>query len=66
MTPKERFLTVLKGGIPDCVPASPDMSNMIPCKMTGRPLDSVRCWIAGRFSAGVGPGAGGAQAGALG
>jgi uroporphyrinogen decarboxylase len=38
MTPKERFLTVLKGGIPDCVPASPDMSNMIPCKMTGRPF----------------------------
>jgi uroporphyrinogen decarboxylase len=38
MTPKERFLTALKGGRPDCVPASPDMSNMVPCKMTGKPF----------------------------
>lgn len=38
MTNRERMLTVLAGGIPDCVPVSPDFSNMIPCKMTGRPF----------------------------
>jgi uroporphyrinogen decarboxylase len=38
MTNRERLLTVLSGGIPDCVPVSPDFSNMIPCKMTGKPF----------------------------
>ena len=37
MTPKERFLTALAGGVPDRVPAVPDISNFIPCKRTGLP-----------------------------
>jgi uroporphyrinogen decarboxylase len=38
MTPRERILTVLKGGIPDCVPCCPDISNMVPCRLTGKPF----------------------------
>jgi len=38
MTSKERFLTSIKGGIPDRVPVTPDMSNYIPCKKTGLPF----------------------------
>jgi uroporphyrinogen decarboxylase len=37
MNGKERFLTALKGGVPDRVPAVPDISNYIPCKRTGLP-----------------------------
>ena len=38
MTPRERLLTVLSGGIPDRVPVAPDFSNMIPARMTGKPF----------------------------
>lgn len=38
MTNRERLLTVLAGRMPDCVPAAPDISNMIPAKMTGKPF----------------------------
>ena len=38
MTPRERLLTVLKGKISDCVPVSPDFSNMIPARLTGKPF----------------------------
>lgn len=38
MTSRERLLTVLRGEIPDCVPVSPDFSNMIPAKRTGKPF----------------------------
>ncbi len=38
MTSRERLLTVLKGGIPDCVPVAPDFYNMIPAKLTGMPF----------------------------
>ena len=38
MKPRERLLTVLTGGIPDCVPVAPDFSNMIPAKLTGKPF----------------------------
>jgi uroporphyrinogen decarboxylase len=38
MTSKERFLTALNGGRPDRVPVCPDISNMIPCRRTGRPF----------------------------
>lgn len=38
MTSRERLLTVMKGGIPDCVPVSPDVSNMIPARLTGLPF----------------------------
>ena len=37
MTNRERLLTVLRGEIPDCVPVCPDISNMIPCRLTGKP-----------------------------
>ncbi|MCK5852767.1 hypothetical protein KAH27_07025 [bacterium] len=38
MTSKERLITVLKGEIPDCVPVAPDVSNMIPARLTGKPF----------------------------
>ncbi len=38
MNSRERLLTVLKGGMPDCVPVAPDFSNMIPAKLTGMPF----------------------------
>lgn len=38
MTPRQRLLTTLSGGIPDCVPVAPDVSNMVPCRLTGRPF----------------------------
>ena len=38
MTSRERLLTVLRGGIPDCVPVMPDLSNMIPARLTGKPF----------------------------
>ncbi|HPD16938.1 MAG TPA: uroporphyrinogen decarboxylase family protein [Planctomycetota bacterium] len=38
MTPRERMLTAMRNGQPDCVPAAPDMSNMIPCRLTGKPF----------------------------
>lgn len=41
MTGRERLLTTIRGEIPDCVPVAPDVSNMIPCKMTGLPFWDV-------------------------
>ncbi len=38
MTSRERFLTAMKRGIPDCVPVAPDISNYIPAKRTGLPF----------------------------
>lgn len=38
MTSRERLLTTLRGGVPDCVPVAPDFSNMIPARRTGRPF----------------------------
>jgi uroporphyrinogen decarboxylase len=38
MTSRERLLTVLQGKLPDCVPVAPDFSNMIPCRLTGKPF----------------------------
>jgi uroporphyrinogen decarboxylase len=38
MTSRERIQTVLKGGMPDCVPVAPDFSNMIPARRTGMPF----------------------------
>lgn len=38
MKPRERLLAVLHGEIPDCVPACPDISNMIPARLTGKPF----------------------------
>ena len=38
MTSKERMLAACTGQTPDRVPAAPDMSNMIPCRLTGKPF----------------------------
>jgi uroporphyrinogen decarboxylase len=38
MNSRERILAVLRGEIPDCVPACPDISNMVPAKLTGKPF----------------------------
>jgi len=38
MTSRERLLAVIGGQIPDHVPVAPDTSNMIPCKLTGKPF----------------------------
>jgi len=41
MTSKERMLTAFRNQKPDMVPVCPDMSNMIPAKLTGRPFWDV-------------------------
>lgn len=38
MTSRQRMLTAMMGGQPDCVPVAPDTSNMIPCRLTGKPF----------------------------
>ncbi len=38
MTSRERLLAVLHGRMPDCVPVCPDISNMVPCRLTGKPF----------------------------
>ena len=38
MTPKERMLAATRLEIPDLVPVAPDTSNMIPCRLTGKPF----------------------------
>lgn len=37
MTSKERMLIAMQNGIPDRVPAAPDLSTMIPERLTGKP-----------------------------
>ena len=38
MTPRKRILAILHHEIPDCVPCCPDISNMVPCRLTGKPF----------------------------
>jgi len=38
MTSRQRLLATLRGAIPDCVPVAPDISNMIPARLTGKPF----------------------------
>lgn len=38
MTSRERMLAAMLNRQPDRVPVAPDMSNMIPCRLTGRPF----------------------------
>lgn len=38
MTGRERIMTALRGGQPDRVPATPDISIMIPCRLIGKPF----------------------------
>ena len=41
MTNRERLLKTLKREIPDCVPVCPDISNMVPARLTGKPFWDV-------------------------
>jgi uroporphyrinogen decarboxylase len=38
MTSRERMMTAMRHGMPDRVPAAPDISNMVPCRLTGKPF----------------------------
>ena len=38
MTPRQRMMAAMRRQTPDRVPAAPDISNMIPCKLTGKPF----------------------------
>jgi len=38
MTSRERMLKAMRNEIPDRIPAAPDFSNMIPCRLTGKPF----------------------------
>lgn len=38
MTSRQRMLTAMRNAQPDRVPVAPDMSNMIPCRLTGKPF----------------------------
>ena len=35
---RERLLATLHGQVPDCVPVCPDISNMVPARLTGKPF----------------------------
>ncbi len=41
LTPRERMLVAMHNGVPDRVPVTPDISNMIPCRLTGKPFWEV-------------------------
>jgi uroporphyrinogen decarboxylase len=41
MTARERIMTALRNKQPDRVPATPDISIMIPCRLTGKPFYEV-------------------------
>jgi len=41
MTSKERMLVAMQGGKPDRVPVCPDISNMIPCRLTGKTFEQI-------------------------
>jgi uroporphyrinogen decarboxylase len=41
MTPRERMMVAIANGQPDRVPVAPDISNMIPARLTGRPFWDV-------------------------
>ena len=41
LTSRERMLVAIRNQEPDVVPVAPDMSNMIPCRLTGKPFWDV-------------------------
>ena len=41
VTSRARLLAVLHGEVPDCVPVCPDISNMVPARLTGKPFWDV-------------------------
>ena len=38
MTPRERMMVALRNQQPDRIPVAPDISNMLPCRRTGKPF----------------------------
>ncbi|MCL2434184.1 MAG: hypothetical protein FWD16_06690, partial [Clostridia bacterium] len=45
MTPRQRLLTTIaRQHLPDHVPVAPDTSNMIPCRLTGKPFWDIYLW----------------------
>lgn len=38
LTPRERMLLAMTNRVPDCVAVAPDISNMVPCRLTGKPF----------------------------
>ncbi|MCG3158587.1 MAG: hypothetical protein DKINENOH_05231 [bacterium] len=38
LTPRQRILTAMRRQIPDHVPVMPDISNMVPCRLLGKPF----------------------------
>lgn len=44
MTSRERMLIAMRNRQPDCVPVAPDVSNMIPCRLTGKPFWDIYLW----------------------
>ncbi len=41
MTPRQRMIAAIKNEQPDRIPVAPDISNMIPCRLTGKPFWEV-------------------------
>lgn len=41
LTPRQRMLVAIANGQPDRVPVAPDISNMVPCRPTGKPFWKV-------------------------
>jgi uroporphyrinogen decarboxylase len=41
MTQRQRMLAAIKNQRPDRVPVAPDISNMVPCRLTGKPFWEV-------------------------
>lgn len=41
MTARERMITAIKNQKPDRVPVAPDISNMVPARLTGRPFFDI-------------------------
>ncbi|MCL2832238.1 MAG: hypothetical protein FWD78_03625 [Treponema sp.] len=41
MTSRARLITAMKKQIPDRVPVCPDISNMVPCRLTGKPFWNI-------------------------
>jgi len=41
MTGRERIMAALRNQQPDRIPATPDISIMIPCRLTGKPFYEV-------------------------
>ena len=41
LSPRQRMLVAIANGQPDRVPVAPDISNMVPCRLTGKPFWKV-------------------------